>query len=467
MKQKYKWLKQYRSQLYIVAIISVTVLTGILFYVLNYYTPLFADDYSYSFSYSTGERITGVDQIIDSQVAHYQKVNGRSVVHFLAQLFLLIGDKAFNVINTVFFLALLFLIYFHACGSFKNFSLARFSVIAVLLFLSCPSFGQSFLWITGASNYMYGMLIILTFLLPYRKQVEKGSTRYPVPAEIIMGVVCLLSGMIAGWTNENTSVAMIAIIIAYLAYFKIKSVRIHAWNFTGLAGGIVGCVMMLSSGGTAGRLDSAGGSGGILSWLKRAVFYTFDLITNLPFVILLFSVLLILYLYQKRHLIKKSSFRQAVENFSDSGVTLIYFFGFFVSVYSMVVSPQFPGRVWSGPVILSLIAVMHLSAAVDMSDIKIRAGKAVAVSFLSVLFISTFVTAFYDVKNVYVSYLERTSTIETAIADGKKSVDIPEIYGWTGYSCYEAVGDLNDDSREWPNRAIAEYYNLDEIVSGG
>lgn len=71
----------------VVSAVILSVLVLIAVYVLNYYTPLYADDYSYSFSYLNGERIVSFSQLIDSQIAHYQKVNGRSVVHFLAQLF--------------------------------------------------------------------------------------------------------------------------------------------------------------------------------------------------------------------------------------------------------------------------------------------------------------------------------------------------------------------------------------------
>ena len=44
---------------------------GILFYILNCRTPLFADDYSYLYSWYAGERITGLKDIFLSQYRHY------------------------------------------------------------------------------------------------------------------------------------------------------------------------------------------------------------------------------------------------------------------------------------------------------------------------------------------------------------------------------------------------------------
>lgn len=65
-----------------VGIIFMTVF--VLFLLLNILTPLYADDYSYSFSFATGERINNISQIIPSQIIHYYNLNGRSIAHILA-----------------------------------------------------------------------------------------------------------------------------------------------------------------------------------------------------------------------------------------------------------------------------------------------------------------------------------------------------------------------------------------------
>lgn len=457
-------IKKKCFQLHIVAIIFVTALIGILFYALNYYTPLYADDYSYSFSFSTDERMESIHQIIDSQIGHYLNTNGRSITHSLAQLFLLVGDDTFNIINVFFFLALLYLIYFHGCGTFREFSLAKFALIAILLFLSCPAFGQSFLWITGAANYLYGILIILCVLIPYRLQVNNNTLNYPLIIEIIAAIVYLILGIIAGWTNENTSVALIVIIIGYMVLFRIKSIKIHAWNITGCVGGIIGCVLILSAPGTAKRLDSAGGSGGVVSWIMRMIFYSCDMFTNLQLPMLLFSILSVLYIYQKRNQVKIGSFHEFTKKFSECGVSLIYLLGFLTSVYSMIVSPQFPGRAWSGPIIIFLVVVISLCSLVDMSDSKIKFGKKIALGFVLILCISTYINAFFELKNIDAAFDDRVSMIETSVQSEEHSVEIPNICGWSGYSCYSASGDLNADSSKWPNTAIARYYGIDEII---
>lgn len=74
-------MKQKERHLRVIMVGSVIVLIYALVYALNYYTPLFADDYSYMYSFSTGERITSVTEIWESQKAHYHSLNGRSVTH--------------------------------------------------------------------------------------------------------------------------------------------------------------------------------------------------------------------------------------------------------------------------------------------------------------------------------------------------------------------------------------------------
>lgn len=445
----------------VVSAVILSVLVLIAVYVLNYYTPLYADDYSYSFSYLNGERIVSFSQLIDSQIAHYQKVNGRSVVHFLAQLFLLIGREKFNYINTFGFLVLVYLAYFHACGTFKSISSFKLLTISVLLFLSTPAFGQSFLWITGAANYLYGILIILLFLIPYRIQVAHNR-KLSLIGEIVTSLAAFVFGVIAGWTNENTSIAMLMMLGGYLFFYHIKQTKIHAWNITGLIGGGVGFCLMLFSPGTSHRLKASGGAGGILAWAKRAVFYTCDMITYTYLVMLLFSIFVAIYIYKKRLPTNKChDFKTIAE---ECGVTAIYFLGFLVSVYSMVASPQFPKRAWSGPVILLIVSTVSLTNMVDISGLKYRIGKRITLCALVLLFLATYANAYFDLKNVNGYYYARISRIETAISSEQSEVEIPNIRGWTGYSCYEAYGDLNLDSSEWPNTAIAKYYGVKEIV---
>lgn len=147
---------------------AVLLITGVLFFLLEFYTPLYADDYSYLYSFETGERISSLQDIIKSQTAHYYDWTGRVFVHALDQAFLLLGKNLFNFINTISFLVLGVLIFFHGTESRLRDRPLLLSMIYCSLFLFTPAFGQSFLWVTGASNYLYGIAVNLIYLVPFR-----------------------------------------------------------------------------------------------------------------------------------------------------------------------------------------------------------------------------------------------------------------------------------------------------------
>ena len=441
----------------------VIVLIFALVYAMNYYTPLFADDYSYMYSFSTGERIMRITEIWDSQKVHYHSLNGRSVTHTLAQLFLLVGDCAFNFWNSLAFVLLLLVICVHGTGNVRRLRADIVIAVAAMVFLATPAFGQSFLWITGAANYLYGVLIVMLVLLPYRLQAASEKIHAVLHAkEIVKALLMLIAGIIAGWTNENMSIAVIAMMVGFIVVLLVRKKPIYLWNITGVVGAIIGCLVMLLSPGTSNRLQNAGGSGGIVMWIRRAVFYTCDMVVNLQTVLILVVALLTVYIYRRLYGKLVKDMWKNIKN--DMAIPAVYLLGFLASVYSMIVSPQFPKRAWSGPTILLVVVTLLLCEIVIISEKPLVAGKRTAWLLLVLLCIPTYIYAVLELKNIDAAYCERVSTIQIAVDAGEKSAEVSQICGWSGYSCYESGGDLNEDSTLWPNTVLAKYYGLEEII---
>ena len=78
-------------------------------FILNYFTPMLADDYSYSFGMNG--RLESIKDIFEFQIYHYLTWGGRSIVHTIAQLFLLVGKNWFNIFNTIVYLIFTLSIY--------------------------------------------------------------------------------------------------------------------------------------------------------------------------------------------------------------------------------------------------------------------------------------------------------------------------------------------------------------------
>ena len=143
----------------------------------------------------------------------------------------------------------------------------------------------------------------------------------------------------------------------------------------------------------------------------------------------------------------------------------MFFIGGIVSVYSMVISPYFPDRVWSGPTIY--LTVSALSAI----SFAIPAPKRVTVKITAfVLSVCMLIPVARILPSAYgelcrISELDniRTEKIISAAESGAESVTVDSIYGNGRYTCFDTWGDLNSDSSTWPNTALAMYFGIDEV----
>ncbi|MBD3107673.1 hypothetical protein IEO70_04775 [Bacillus sp. AGMB 02131] len=83
-------------------------------FIFNFLAPMFADDYNYSFMWDKSKRIENFSDIIKSQYMHYMEWGGRTVAHTFGQT-LLLADKVFQaVLNSLVYVLLIILIYWHS-----------------------------------------------------------------------------------------------------------------------------------------------------------------------------------------------------------------------------------------------------------------------------------------------------------------------------------------------------------------
>lgn len=443
------------NKIKVMKIILVSFIIGVLFYILNVYTSLFADDYSYSYSFLTWNKISSINDIIQSQIAHYQIMNGRSVTHFFAQLFLYIGKPIFNIINTCVFISLIFLIYFHSYGTFKNFNIFWFVWIGLILWNVTPKFGQSFLWLTGSTNYLYGIFIILVFLIPYKIKLNNNVKEKKINCilEIFKALIYFAFGVIAGWTNENTSVALIIMIGSFLIIYKLQNKCYKGWMFTGLLGSIIGCILMLKAPGQTSRLVQAGGFGNIISWVKRFCFISFNVFEYLIPIILFLAFCIIIYLYLKKD-----------KNYFELAGVVIYFLGSMTAIYSMIAAPFFPERSWSGPIIIFVICLGNLYSLINWNSNKLIKTVSIAMILLcSLNFFGSYANAYFELKQIKIQSDSREYYIKKEKEKGNLNVEIETIKSRSKYSCFDYEGDLSENKNEWPNTAISRYYGLESV----
>lgn len=218
----------------------ILAIFGILFFILNYYTPLCSDDWHYCFIYGTHESIDSILDIFKSQYLHYFKMNGRFTPHFFVQLFDGIFSKPlFNIINTFFWIAFLHLI--NKTISPNQNSYYIYTSITVILFLFfLPGFGSNFLWMSGACNYLWTSVFLLTFNLLLSKNIHKK----------ILHPLLFIYGILTGWTHEGMIIGLSA---GYFIFYVINKKELTTSRIWLLSGFFLGALFLVFSPGSIHR----------------------------------------------------------------------------------------------------------------------------------------------------------------------------------------------------------------------
>lgn len=212
------------------------IITFLVMLTLNNLTPLLADDYEYL--YKTKSWMT----ILIDEYNQYMTWTGRSVVHIIARIFLLLPKGIFNVFNALAYTIVTYLVYrLTLQKQDEKYNSFRFVIIQVLFWLFIPAFGEVFLWETGSANYLWGSLIILSFLYVYHKEIIE---EHVFTKTKLMIFLMFALGILAGWCNENTSGGALLIVLGYLGWQFYTKRKLSLWMFTGVAGNAIGLALM-------------------------------------------------------------------------------------------------------------------------------------------------------------------------------------------------------------------------------
>jgi len=247
---------------------------------LNYFTPLFSDDWNYAFIFGTDEPIRNLCDLAKSQYTHYMEWNGRVTAQSLAQSAdSFLSKEAFSVVNS-----LMFIVFLYAIG--LNVSLKRqyyhliLPAAFVLIFLLLPEFDLVFLWLTGACNYLW----VATLLLLFHYLVE----RCPFTGKALLPLLWLY-GFICGWSNEAFVIGMSG---AYVLYYAFHRDELNLHRVVMLAGFLMGAVFLVLS---PGSLQRAMTDVGVHGWQQcLQVLMSMDNLRLAPLAVVVIALLAIM-----------------------------------------------------------------------------------------------------------------------------------------------------------------------------
>jgi len=188
-----------RSEGYVLFLLAV----GMAMLWLNFEdVPTLSDDMVYRFQWQAHEGdevvpITSLGDLLHSQQLHYMLVNGRLLVHTVAQAFLaFVPPVVLQIVNAALFVVLL-----HLLTLYVHRPKEQLTVVVVACFLLTvvfQGFRTAIFWSIGSFNYLWVLVATMLWLLWVRRCR-------------VLGVSCwVLSplALVAGWSHEAISLPL-------------------------------------------------------------------------------------------------------------------------------------------------------------------------------------------------------------------------------------------------------------------
>lgn len=413
----------------------------------NIKTPLMNDDLYYvGHSFLTN---------IKDGIHDYFYWNGRFWGQTFFRLSLMKGQGLASFINSVLFtLFLLELLYI--TNSFRKNKIFFTRVIGVSLFALSfiPGFVSVFIWRAGAGNYMDLIIMDLAFLI----LLLKGERI--INNKILYCVLLFITGIIAGWGNENTSggLVLISVLILIKEYFDKKKVN---WEkLMGTVSVMLGYTALILSPGDKMRLKISHPD-----FLKEPIFLRIhngskafiDFISQNHFMLIMIALCLILcclaYVYWRTSI--------------DYWLGIIFIIGGFASILVMVLSPEGinESRTYAGGYVFLIIGVWYL---IPLKWSVIKTNKL----FSMILIICAAVCLVRVSLNIHrglqfsARLSDRYSYIASQKRKGKHSVEVRPLSfsPYNNYSLENSYIELNKEPNVFPNIGYEWYLKINKVT---
>lgn len=234
----------------------------VIVFIINLYTPLFSDDYLYSFKFNKGfvaqnpsqvtyERIHSIADYYSSLQTLYQNLTGRIVAHGMLQFMLLFPPYVFDFMNTVALFFLSFLMVKWVKGSDRQYMMQYVFLTFTLFYIAIARTSTNVYIAAFSCNYIWTQLLILSFLYPFRCHFE--DKKYKSDSQLFV-IMMFVSGLLAGDTNEPVIPGVILFLFLYIAYCFISKRYVPLWMLSGFAGLTLGFAFLFFAPGNSQRL---------------------------------------------------------------------------------------------------------------------------------------------------------------------------------------------------------------------
>lgn len=283
------------------------------------------DEYNYSNITWTNHRISGIKDLITSQVSLYEKWTGRIPVHTTIQTILYLGTWIYHLINPIVFITFIILI---GTIIFKESSYFKISFTLFLILFFIKSNGEKFIWLSGSVNYLWTTTIMLGVMCYFYNILmkDKKLENKDIPMFFILS-------FFAGWSQENVAFVLGTFIIIicltnvkkFLKYSKRdKSIVIASIIIFG-----IGALLLIFAPGNFSRASA------IHSDIKNSIQNVLKNLINIKELIVIYAISMIAILMLKS---KKQDKKEIVKT------QAILIGTFIIALMPMVIISEFPPR---------------------------------------------------------------------------------------------------------------------------
>ena len=426
--------------------ICLVVLSFLSVLIYNIFTPAMTDDLSYG---SVVARANSLWDLLRQEQHQYMTWTGRSVGSMILRCFLK-GDKwIFNICNSLVFVLLTLFMYYNIEHK-KKYDVFVYLLINLFVWTFAVSFAQTVLWETGACNYLWGSTFIMGYISAVRYCMKAD---YEGVSQIAPAIGLFLSGLAAGWCNENTSGGCILLVSIWIVLYIWKHKRVRVWMIVGLVGNLTGFLFMTLAPGNSNRMQYMEEEHtGWLAILSRWLKINLAIRNNLFLLIAICIVAFILV-------------RQQQAEWERSRNMLIFFLVSLATCYALVLVPEPVVRVYFGASIFMIMASIQGIVDVTDKDLYLRTLKLAATSIFALYFVFTYLDCGANVVRVYRESRERFTFIEEQKAAGVMDITVPLLRPEFENKYTDAYKSelSSEDSGYWVNVAYATYYGVNSV----
>lgn len=243
-------------------------------YTLNSFTPLLGDDYFSAFlwpekvplndvSHEAIKRVSSFEDIYEGLRGYYFTWGGRIPGSAPVSFFIWQGKEYFNCCNAFLFTLLVSEIYWlsHEGRVTLNFNPSYIFGIFFALWAFNVSFVDTCLWLAGSCNYLWMLVVVLAFLIPYIRNFFDVKAFSACNKELAVGIFVL--GILAGWSHETTN-CWIIVVLSYWLYVSHKNGDLTFWKISGYIGFCIGYALLAFAPGNLSRIQMQQGTSRVI-----------------------------------------------------------------------------------------------------------------------------------------------------------------------------------------------------------